>query len=127
MLIVVGGGGDGPAEEIEERVDKLEAAGYEVDADLKGGSVLLRQLGEKPPVAIVIDLSRMPSQGRDLAIMIRKRKSTRHIPLAFVAGEPEKVTAIKELLPDAIYTSWDEIGSGIEQAVATAPDEPSSP
>lgn len=92
-------------EEIDDKANILQAAGYEVDSSLSLGSQLFRQLGENPPAAIVIDLSRSPSQGRDFALLIRKRKTSRHIPLVFVGGAPQKVDRIKQLLPDASYTS----------------------
>ncbi|GAG68637.1 unnamed protein product, partial [marine sediment metagenome] len=100
------------SEEIDERTTILEAAGYDVDSNLPGGSQFFRQLGENPPSAIVIDLSRLPSQGRDFALQIRKRKTSRHIPLVFVGGAPQKVDPIKQLIPDASYTSWEEIDTG---------------
>ena len=112
------------SEEIDERTTILEAAGYDVDSNLPGGSQFFRQLGEKPPSAIVIDLSRLPSQGRDFALLIRKRKTSRHIPLVFVGGAPQKVDPIKQLIPDASYTSWDEIDLTLEQAIANPPAEP---
>lgn len=111
-------------EEIDDKANKLQAAGCEVDSNLSGGSQIFHQIGENPPDAIVIDLSRLPSQGRDFALMIRKRKTSRHIPLIFVAGDQEKIDGIKKLLPDASYTSWEEIGLTLERAIANPPAEP---
>jgi len=54
---------------------------------------------------VVIDLNRLPSQGRDLGIALRTYKTTRQVPLVFVDGDPEKVARIREILPDAVYTS----------------------
>ena len=47
------------------------------------------------PDVLVIDLTRMPSHGRELAFAIRRTKYTRQIPIIFVDGEPEKVEAIR--------------------------------
>jgi len=84
---------------------------------------------------VVIDLGRLPSQGRDLALNIRKYKATRHVPLVFVAGEspadsaadPAKVARIQELLPDAVYTTWEDIGDALQQAIDNPPAEPVVP
>jgi hypothetical protein len=111
-------------EEITERITVLEAAGYQVDSSLEAGSKIFQQLGDNPPDAILIDLSRLPSQGRDIALMIRKRKSSRHIPLVFVGGAPQKVEGIKKLIPDASYTSWEDIGPTLERAIANPPANP---
>jgi len=39
-----------------------------------------------------------------LAVWLRGRKATRHVPLIFVGGEPDKVARIREVLPDAEFT-----------------------
>lgn len=115
------------AGEAEERAERLKAAGYEVNCQMPGGPAYLSELGENPPTAIVIDLSRLPSQGRDIALLIRKRKTTRRVPLVFVGGKPEKVTRIKDLLLDAVYTSWEQIGNTLEKAITNPPTDPIVP
>lgn len=111
-------------QEIEEREDMLKSAGYQVDSDLEGGAGVINALASDPPAAIVIDLSRLPSQGRDFALMIRQRKGTRHIPLVFVDGDPGKVDKIKELLPDACYTTWRHISETLIDAIDHSPSDP---
>lgn len=112
--------------EAAERADWLRSAGFDVvhePLDAAG----LRALRQDPPSAVVIDLSRAPSQGRDVALGLRKYKATRNVPLVFVEGEPKKVARIKELLPDAVYTSWEDVGPSLEQAIAHPPAEPVVP
>lgn len=114
-------------EELPERVERLTAAGYEADTHMPQGTAFLKEMGENPPVAVIIDLTRMPSQGRDFGILIRKRKGTRHIPLVFVEGAPEKVARVKDILPDATYTSWDDIGPALETTISNPPASPTVP
>ncbi len=114
------------AEEAAERIEKLRAAGYEVEYGELGPETR-RTLRNNPPAAFVIDLSRMPTQGRDVGIALRGRKTTRHTPLVFVEGDPEKVERIKRNLPDALYTSWSRIRSSLKQAIAKPPAEPVVP
>jgi hypothetical protein len=111
------------AAEAEERVSLLRSAGFAVAYEPVTPAGL-RALRQDPPSAIVIDLCRSPSQGRDLALQFRKHGATRHVPLLFVGGAPEKVARIKELLPDAAYTTWDEIRGALEFAIAHPPQEP---
>jgi hypothetical protein len=59
--------------------------------------------------AVVINLNRLPSHGREVATALRGSKSTRHIPIVFVEGAPEKVEPIRQLLPDAVYTTWPKL------------------
>ncbi|NOX89551.1 MAG: DUF3052 family protein [Calditrichaeota bacterium] len=110
--------------EAKERVERIRIAGYEADYAVPSNSAFFRQLAEDPPAAIVIDLSRLPSQGRDIALLIRKRKTTRRIPLVFIDGASEKVERIKELLPDAVYTSWERIGDSLREAILNPPTDP---
>jgi hypothetical protein len=95
------------AAEAQERAARLQAAGYEVDFDPLTPAAL-RALGQDSPGAVVIDLSRLPSQGRDVGLDLRLYKSTRLIPLVFIEGDPDKTSRIRELLPDASYTTWDQ-------------------
>jgi CheY-like chemotaxis protein len=115
------------AEEAKERAVRLQNVGYEVDCQMPGGTAYLRALEKSAPDAIIIDLSRLPSQGRDFALLIRKRKGTRRFPLVFVDGKPEKVAPIQALLPDAAYTSWEQIGDVLAEAIAKPPVDPIAP
>lgn len=110
-------------EEAEERAQRLTVAGYTVNAAPLSGA-FLRELRADPPAAVVIDLSRLPSHGRDVGAAIRQSKSTRRIPIVFVGGEPAKVQRVKELLPDAAYTTWSRIRSALKRAIARPPAEP---
>jgi CheY-like chemotaxis protein len=65
--------------------------------------------------AVVIDLNRRPSRGKEVAIALRGAKSTRHIPIVFVEGAPEKVEAIRQLLPDAVYTIWPKLPAALKK------------
>ena len=114
------------AEEAQERIAKLRAAGYEVDfAEVNPDS--LRDCIKNPPAAFVIDLSRLPSHGRDVAMSLRGHKTTRHTPLVFVEGEKDKVDRIKSSLPDAVYTTWGRIRSSIKTAITNPPSSPVVP
>ena len=52
-------------------------------ASLEGPGALARAF-TPTPAGVVIDLSRLPSHGRDMAIYLRSRKATRRVPLVFV-------------------------------------------
>lgn len=109
--------------EAQERAERLGAVGYEVNWRLPAGPVFFRELADDPPDAIVIDLGRLPSQGRDFGVGLRVQGGTRKIPLVFVGGRPGKVAAVRALLPDATYTSWDAIAAGLAAVIADPPDD----
>jgi len=115
------------AAEIKERAARIRAAGYEVNDRPPEGPAAFRKLREDPPAAVVIDLSRLPSHGRDTALFLRQGKATRRIPLVLVEGDPEKVERIKGILPDAVYTTWSRIRSALKQAMAHPPADPVAP
>jgi len=109
-----------------ERADTLTSLGYHVDARPFGREAL-GELRASPPDGFVIDLGRAPSFGRDVAVSIRMYKATRHVPIVFVGGDPQKVARIQALLPDATYTTWTDIGSVLTHAIAHPPDNPTVP
>jgi CheY-like chemotaxis protein len=114
-------------EEARGRLDRLAAEGYRVEWEPRPGPDLFKKLTADPPSAVVIDLSRLPSGGRDLALEVRHRRSTRHVPLVFVEGAAEKVERVRALLPDAVYTTWSDFGPALRQAIAKPPPDPVVP
>jgi CheY-like chemotaxis protein len=110
-----------------ERQKQLEALGFDAEFDFGGGAVLMRALKAGPPDAVVIDLSRLPSHGREIARSIRGAKPTRHLPLVFVDGAPERVAATKALLPDATYTTWARLKPALLTAIAQPVKDPVVP
>jgi CheY-like chemotaxis protein len=103
------------ADEAKPLIATLRAGGYTVDypGDKANGS--WRSLRENPPLAAIIDLTRLPSHGRHVAAEIRATKSLRHIPIVFVDGDPEKVERIRKDLPDAVYTSRSRLVSALKR------------
>jgi CheY-like chemotaxis protein len=100
-----------------ERKLRLASLGHHVEFDHVEGPGLSRVLRASQPDAYVIDLTRMPSNGRQVAMWLRSTKTTRHIPIVFVDGDPEKVARLKELLPDATYTSWPRLKTALPKAI----------
>jgi hypothetical protein len=115
------------SEEAKERTLKLTEGGYGVDSTIPTGLESIQLLGEKPQDAIVIDLSRLPSQGRDFALVLRHHKQTRYIPLVFVDGDPIKVERIRKLLPDAVFARWTNILPSLRKAMDHPPMQPVKP
>ncbi len=92
--------------EARTRAASLRDDGYQVSWGTPADLAELRVLRTRVPAAVVVDLTRLPAQGRDVGILLRTWKSTRQVPLLFVGGTPEKVERTRQQLPDAIYTPW---------------------
>jgi hypothetical protein len=113
------------AEEATTLLTLLKAAGYSVDYKEPVSSY--REVRLSPPDAIVIDLSRLPSHGREVAVFLRGSKATRRIPIVFVGGEPEKIEGVRRVLPDAVYTPVARLRSTLRSAIANPPPDPLKP
>lgn len=115
-------------EEAGRLLQTLRSAGHQVDYDAKwSSSHTARAIAQAPPDVLVLDLSRMPSHSRYLSAYFRRRKSTRHIPMVFVGGDPEKLALIREKLPDATYTTLARVVSAVKKAAAHPPSNPIVP
>jgi len=112
--------------EAEERAKALREGGFtvRVHADRRASP---KTLAEDPPDAYLIDLSRSPSQGRELGGWLRRSKSTRSVSLVFVEGDPEKTRKAQELLPDAVFTDWERAAEALARAIAEPPIDPVVP
>ena len=111
-----------------ERQKQLEALGFDARYDFCDGPEMSRILrGGDAPDAVVIDLSKRPSHGREIARHMRTTKAMRQWPLVFVDGEPEKVQVVRDLLPDATYTTWGRIKTALPKAIKNPPKKPVLP
>ena len=99
-----------------ELTRRLASLGHPAELVDKPGQ--LRKAVSETPDAFLIDLSRRPSDGRQVAMWVRTSKSYRQVPIVFVDGDPEKVAALKRLLPDATYTSWGRLKTALPKALA---------
>ncbi len=113
--------------EASERAGRLRALGYEVDHAPFDGPATLKTLRQAPPDAVVIDLSRVPSHGREVGVALRAAKPTRLVPLVFVGGEPDKIARVRQVLPDATFCSWANLASALKRALARPPREVAVP
>ena len=102
--------------EAVERAKLLMQSGVSVAATVSSGGEVMKTLKKSPGIdAFVISLERIPSHGREVGKFLREVKSTRHLPLIYIEGPiPEKNEKVRQLLPDAIYTSWKDLAAVLE-------------
>ncbi len=104
----------------------LEKQDYHVQAGPMKES-LRKEMLAGPPDAVIIDLDRAPATGRDLGLYLRVQASTRKALLVYLDGKAEKVNAIRELLPDAIYTQFESLLDDLQEGLASPPLDPYVP
>ncbi len=105
----------------------LKEAGHQVEYTSEFSPQLMRQWRSNPPDAFVIDLSRLPSHGREIAIALRQSKATRAVPLVFCEGEEAKIAKTREVLPDAVFCTLSHLRSTLRKLPKTASDVPVVP
>jgi len=110
-----------------DRARSLEKAGFSVDATPLIPSGGIRQFQANLPDMILIDLDRLPSHGREVAVALRRSKSTRLIPIVFAGGVEEKVERIRQELPDAFFAGWKQAAQVLRKALKHAPLDPIQP
>jgi len=89
--------------------------GHDVETVIPKGPADLKPLRERPPDAFVVDLDRRPSEGRSVAVQLRRYASTRRVPIVFAGGEEDQVARVRNLLPDATYVSWAGVLGGLKR------------
>jgi len=92
------------AEEAAELVKPLQRR-WQVDIESEDGAAVWRKVKETDPRTVVISLDRQPSHGRHTALSIRSRD----FPLIFVGGEPDQVQDLRREIPEAVFTSHEEL------------------
>jgi hypothetical protein len=101
---------------LDKRLARL--SDYAVEAVVPKGPADLKPLRERPPDAFVVDLDRRPSEGRSIAVQLRRYASTRAVPLVFAGGEEDQIARVRNLLPDATFVSWQAVTGGVKRAKA---------
>jgi len=112
--------------EARDKGEHLKGFGHDVSYDVLNPRTL-REIRDHPPDVVVIDLSRLPSQGRDIGLAIRLYKSTHGLPIVFTDGDPAKVEQVRLRLPDALYSTWDNVKDALETALTSPPEVTTMP
>ncbi len=110
------------AGEADDLAEALRAVGYIVrcHSDPRANP---RALAVDPPDVFLIDLARLPSQGRELGGFLRRLAATRRVPLVFLEGDPDKTERVRALMPDATFTTWKRVVDDLAHALARQPAE----
>lgn len=95
--------------EAENLAAPLREEGWAVEVEAEDGARAVERIRDQAPAAVVIFLRRLPSHGRETAHALRAMKATRHVPILFVDGEEEKLARVRERVPDAVYTTAEQL------------------
>jgi CheY-like chemotaxis protein len=112
--------------EAASRLEHLRGAGYDCDSVADYGKSY-PAIRDHPPDAVVIDLTRRPSHGREVAIHLRRQKQTRGAALVLIEGDEEITAQMRTLLPDAVVTTWPRVRGALKRALENRPENPVVP
>src|SRR5690606_24685557 len=101
--------------EVESRARALRRDGHDVRPRWSSEHSSL-QSGALPDV-LVISLDRLPAHGRAVAATWWGTKKRRHIPIVFEGGRGEKLDAIRDLFPTAIFCGTGEVVGAVRHAL----------
>ncbi|HZW08264.1 MAG TPA: hypothetical protein VFF69_00035 [Phycisphaerales bacterium] len=113
-------------EEIESRLARLRA-GHQVSVHSDQSGRWWREIRHNPPDAVIIDLSRLPSHGRELGDSLRTHKATRGVPILFIGGKGEALARVRALFPGAHYGTWPTIRATLAKALKSPARGPAGP
>jgi hypothetical protein len=112
-------------EHIKEKASALKQRGVRIDiAPLIKTSGVVGELARLNPAILVLDLDKLPSNSREIALALRSGKSARHIPILFAGGAPEKIVRIRTEHPDGIFASWSEARQALAALLQQPPATP---
>jgi CheY-like chemotaxis protein len=109
------------AAEADEYIEKLRNQGFDVEYDERPNSHHFAEWRTTPPDLFLIDLTRLPSHGREAGVALRNYKALRTVPIVFLDGEPEKAEQVKQILPDAIYVQAAKLVPTLKRVLRTGP------
>ena len=106
--------------EARTREQQLTTLGYRVVQGQWSNPEIIRAKA-RPPAAVIVDLAKTPSRGRDVAIAMRSHRAMLPVPFVLVGGNPEVVGGVRRFLPDAVVSEWSRIEAHLPRAIKKPP------
>lgn len=103
-----------------ERTAALRRAGFTVAAESEDGGRAYKMIRQDPPDVVVIDLSKKPSHGRQVAQALQDVKASRGIPIVFLDAGDDARSAAK--IPGAFFATSSTLLNVIDRASRRRPD-----
>ncbi len=114
-------------EEAKERAQRLKKLGHKTETLFDSEKRNLAKVRQSPPDLLLVDLARLPSQGREIAGHFRRMKSTRNVPILFVGEDDGRIANARKLIPDAAFSKWENLKAAIPGAIRSVPLTPKVP
>jgi len=104
----------------QECTRQLEVDGWQVAVESEDGGRAYQRIRAELPDVVVVDLSRKPSHGREVARSLRQVRATRDLPIVFVGGGVEARADIGAAMPDARFAGWSGLDAVLAELIVEA-------
>jgi CheY-like chemotaxis protein len=105
-----------------ERAEEIQRWGHKVVYNA-AEPLVYRDIRQQKPDLVLIDLSRLPSHGREVGNWLIQTRSTRSIPFIFVEGAAEKRERVKKDIELARFANYETLNAAIQDVVLSHPRE----
>ncbi len=95
--------------EAEVLAHEIRNMGWTVEWESDDGDKAEQRIMADPPDVVVIYLTRLPSHGRETGHSLKEIKGTREIPLVYVDGSEAAINRTRNMIPDAVYTTTEQL------------------
>lgn len=114
--------------EVEALAEQIAQMGYNVATECKDGPTACRRVTEMQPDVVVISLRKFVSGGRETGRFLGTSRVTKHIPIIYMDGPRDaRRDRIKEILPEAIFSSIQDLPETLKRVLGTDPASVSNP
>jgi len=93
----------------------LKKEGWVVETESRYINRAFDRIRKSQPDAVVIYLNRSPKRGREVGFTLKAIRLTQHLPVVFVNGHDKVRERTKERVPEAIFSSSDELNKTLEK------------
>jgi len=93
----------------------LKKEGWVVETESRYINRAFDRIRKSQPDAVVIYLNRSPKRGREVGFTLKAIRLTQHLPVVFVNGRDKVRERTKERVPEAIFSSSDELNKTLEK------------
>ncbi len=114
---------DWDLESAARRANALRLAGFDVEIESENGGRAYRTIRTSVPDAVVIDLRRRPSHGREVGSALRELRATRSVPILCIEDGDDAREATRAKIEDVRFASGADRDDALAITIADATRE----
>lgn len=107
---------DWDADAAAHHADALRRDGWQVHVESENGGRAYRHIRTSVPDAVVIDLRRKPSHGREVGSALRELRATRSVPIVCIEDDEDAREQTRARINDVRFSSDESLSFAIADA-----------